>query len=80
VNAPAAGVVFSDTWPATKEMYGQQMYGKRAVTKTKLTLKQSHNRGTNPKPKADSHMIYCIGLSHSTQLYNKSQLIWTKPV
>jgi len=55
-------------------MYGQQLYGKRAVTKTKLTLKQSRNRGTNHKPKADSHTIYCIGLSHSTQLYNKSQL------
>jgi len=26
--------------------------GKRAVTKTKLTLRQSHNRGTNRKPKA----------------------------
>jgi len=50
------------------------MYGERAVTKTKLILRQNRNRGTNPKPKADGHKIYCIGLSHSTQLYIKSQL------
>jgi len=52
--------------------YGQQMYGKRkrAVIKAKLTLRQNHNRGTNPK--TDGHTLYRIELSHSTQLYNKS--------
>jgi len=46
-------VFLSNTVQATKEIYMAKPIGKRALTKTKLTLMQSHNRGTNPKPKAE---------------------------